>query len=59
MRRWLRGEGIAQTEINEILYAGLSERHGVPQEVTQQMLEAVGEVPRFDPAMHFEERVEL
>ena len=23
------------------------------------MLEAVGEVPRFDPAMHFEERVEL
>ena len=59
LRRWLRGEGIAQTEIDEILYAGLSERHGVPQEVIQQMVEATGEMPRFDPIIPFEERVDL
>lgn len=59
LRRWLKGEGIAQEEIDEVLYADLCERHGVPQHLTQRMLEAARELPRYDAATPFEERVEL
>jgi hypothetical protein len=59
LRRWLKGEGIAQDEIDEVLYADLSERHGVPQALTRQMLESARDLPRYDPATPFEERVEL
>ena len=59
LRRWFKGEGISQREIDEVLYAGLRERHDVPQQVTQQMLEAARDLPRYDPGIPFEERVEL
>jgi len=59
VRRWLKGEGIAQEEIDEVLYAALWERHGVPRALTEKMHEAAEELPRFDPATPFEERVEL
>ena len=48
LRRWLKGEGIAQEEIDEVLYAALWERHGVPRALTEKMHEAAGELPRFD-----------
>jgi len=48
LRRLLNWEGIAQEEVDEVLYAAFWELHGVPRALPEKMHEAAGELPRFD-----------
>ena len=57
--RYLKGDGNAQEEIEEVLYTALWEHHSVARAITKQMHDAASELPRFDPATPFEERLEF
>ena len=62
LRRWLKGQGIPQSEKDEVLLKDLQDRHLIPQAVIQQMMDASdasNEGPGLPPETTYQERVRL
>ena len=62
LRRWLKGQGVPQSEKDEVLLKDLQDRHQIPQAVIEQMKDASGvsnEMPGLPPEATYQERVRL
>ena len=62
LRRWLKGQGIPQSEKDEVILKDLRDRHQIPQAVIEQMMDvsaASDEGPRLPPEATYQVRVRL
>ena len=54
--QWMKGNHVAQSEKNKVLYGQLAARYEVPRDITRRMLDATQEGPRLPEGAPYEQR---